>query len=106
MHDPGQPREGFVLSEIELVDQHLEAALGASVRVVRPIGIEGPPTVTLRNLEDIGGGHEHYVGISIDEPSDQPRAGDPIGLRTLPCDPLHGSSSIFSAKVVRPSMVR
>src|SRR6266508_3479203 len=43
--------------------------------------------------EDLVGGDVADLGLGVDEPADQPGAGDPVGLGTLAGDPLHGLPS-------------
>src|SRR5207237_6619156 len=59
-------------------------------------GVEGSSPLSLRNCQNLIGGNEEDLGRGIDEPPDQPRTGDPIGLGTSASDPLHGPISFSS----------
>src|SRR6266542_2623081 len=80
--DPCQPHQGRVAAKVESVDEDLE---GAAVVLVGELGagrVERPRTVPLSDGEDLAGGHVGDLGGGVDEPADQPGAGDPVGLGT------------------------
>ena len=90
MHDPGQPDQGGVAAELEVVDQDLEGALVVAVGELGVGGVEGSGGFDLGRGQDLVGGHVADLGLGVDEATDQPGAGDPVGLGTGAGDPLHG----------------
>src|SRR6266540_515853 len=93
VHDPGQPAQGRVAAELEGVDQDLEGALVPTVGELRTGGVERAGLFDFGDGEDLVGGDVADLGLGVDEPADQPGAGDPVGLGTLAGDPLHGLPS-------------
>ncbi len=98
VHDPSQPNERRVLPEIELVDQHLEAAFRTSMRVLGSGGVEGTGILIRSRPEYLFGRYVHDLGLGVDELADQPRACDPVGLRAFPRDPLHARGTLWRMK--------
>jgi hypothetical protein len=47
---------------------------------------------SIGDREHPGTSGEQELGMAVDEPTGQPRTRDPVDLRVLPCDPLHGPS--------------
>src|SRR5919198_2486405 len=88
--DAGQPDQGGVAAEPELVDEDLEGAAVALVGELRAGRVERPGTVARRDAQDLVRGHVGDRGVRVDEAADQPGAGDPVGLGALAGDPLHG----------------
>src|SRR6266566_3970672 len=83
------------LVELVLLEQHLERAEPVAVRVLRVFRIVGVGALTLPNLEHLLGRHVEELRLGIDEVLDQPGAGDPVGLRSFSCNPLHGRSPLL-----------
>src|SRR5437588_7728788 len=84
-----QADERRVVPQMELVHEHLEGAPVVSVSVGRSRRVEGAPTLTLGDLQHLVLGDVDDLGLGVDAAADQPRAGDPVGLRSLSCHPLH-----------------
>ncbi len=59
------------------------------MRVLGPGGVIGVRVLTLCDLEHLVGRHVEELGLRVDEVLDQPGAGDPVGLRSFSCYPLH-----------------
>lgn len=57
-------------------------------------------TLAIRDLEHVVGGDVEELGLRIDEPPNQPRAGDAVGLRPLTRHPLHEPNSARFPTVV------
>src|SRR6266511_4641880 len=105
--DAGQPHQGGVVAELEFVDEDLEGALVAAVGELRVGGVERARVFLLGGGEDLVGGDVADLGVGVDEPAHQPRAGDPVGLGTRTGDPVHGYSLRVSPTASRvPEMAR
>src|SRR6266540_4350887 len=91
VHDPRQQLQRQVV-ELVLLDQHLERAEPVAVRVLSIGRVVRVCVLQLGDLEHLVGGHVEELRLGVDEVLDQPRAGDPVGLRPFACDPLHGRS--------------
>src|SRR6266511_2545938 len=99
--DAGQPHQGGVVAELEFVDEDLEGALVAAVGELRVGGVERARVFLLGGGEDLVGGDVADLGVGVDEPAHQPRAGDPVGLGTRTGDPFHGYSLRVSPTATR-----
>ena len=88
--DAGQADEGRVAVEVVVVDEDLERALVVPVVVGGAGGVEAVGAFASCDGEDLVGGDVEDLGVGVDEPADQPRAGDPVGLGAGAGDPLHG----------------
>jgi hypothetical protein len=93
VHDPGQAHQGGVPAEVVVVDEDLEGALAVPVVVGGAGGVEPMCSFGLLDGEDLVGRDVDDLGVGVDEPSDQPRAGDAVGLGAGTRDPLHGLAS-------------
>src|SRR5262249_46866959 len=51
--------------------------------------VEGVAAVSFGGGQDLVGGHVDDLGGGVDEPADQPGAGDPVGLRPGTGTPFH-----------------
>ena len=80
--------------EVVVVDEHFEGALAVAVVVAGAGGVEAERTFGVGVGEDVGGGDVEDLGVGVDEPSDQPRAGDAVGLGAGAGDPFHAVSSV------------
>ena len=90
MHNARQAHQRGVAGEAELLDEHLEAAAPVPMGEIRSGGIEGPAALPRRHGEHVGRGDVADLGVAIDEPADEPRTGDPVGLGPGAGDPDHG----------------
>src|SRR6266508_291007 len=92
VHHLGDRPQHRILQVVAL-EERLEAAITAVM------GELGPPHVEWNcaggDLVRIG--HEGELGIRIDEPADEPRAGRPVDVAPCPRRPLHGATSISAA---------
>src|SRR5262249_10527482 len=88
--DAGQPGQGGVIVEVVLVDEDFEGALVASVGVGGVLGVEGVAVLFGGDGQDLVGRHVEDVGVGVDEPADEPWAGDAVGLRAGTGHPFHG----------------
>jgi hypothetical protein len=80
------------VAELVFVED-LEGALAVAMVVAGAGGVEAVRALGVGDGEDIDGGDIEDLGVGVDEPSDQPRAGDPVGLGAGAGNPLHGRSS-------------
>src|SRR5439155_12310276 len=87
------------IRDVERLDQDLEGALPVAVRELGAGRVEGARSVQRRVVEDLVGRDVDDLGVSIDEAADQPRAGDPVGLRPCPGDPLNDGLLVRSSPV-------
>ena len=112
MHDLSQTYEGRIIGELELFDEHVEGAFPVPVGVLGASGVVRVSALAFGDREHIVARHEQELRVGIDEPSDQPGAGDPVDVGVLSGDPLHGCSSFResatreSATAVKPSGFR
>src|SRR4029077_5407099 len=74
-----------------LGDERFERAVAVPVRISRAGRIEADRTLALGVRQDLIARHVDDLGAWVDELPDEPGAGDPIGLRVLAGDPLHGA---------------
>src|SRR6266545_4486531 len=78
---------------MEFGDEDLEGAQfpvgSAAVGVGGVLGVERVPTLAGGDVEDLVGGDEQDLRVGVDEPADQPGAGDPVGRGAHAGDPLH-----------------
>ena len=82
VHDGSEAHEGRVAGEFEVVDEDLEGAAAVAVVELGPGRVEAVcvlvagdgENIVVRDVEDLGGG--------VDEPSNQPRASNAVGLGT------------------------
>src|SRR5207247_7084574 len=99
VHDLCQPRQRRVGAEVVVVDEDLERAQAVAVVVAGAGGIEAVGALRLGNVENVFSGRVEDLGLGVDEPPDQPGAGDAVGLRTGAGDPLHGCPPVGSVAV-------
>src|SRR3954469_12634390 len=92
VHDPRQSRESRILDAV-LIEQHLERAEPVTMCVLRARSIVGMCVLPRCDGEHLVGSDVEELSLWIDEVLDQPRTGDPIGLRSLPGYPLHACTS-------------
>src|SRR5207248_5453524 len=100
VHDARQADEGAVRIEVVVVDQHLEGALVAAVVVLGAGGVVPVRAFVFGDGEDLVGGDVEDLCVGVDEPTDQPRRGDAVGLRAGAGDPLHAMTSWTRAGAV------
>src|SRR5205823_14248711 len=89
-----------IMVQTELVDEDLKAAAPVPVGVVSPECVEGTAALPPGDRQHLVSGHVADLCSRVDEPADQPRAGDPIGLRPGPGDPDH--ACLLLGEVVTP----
>ena len=80
---PQQGRRG----EAEFLDHHVEGAELAAVAPEHVLDVEGRGVEALADRDHLGRRHEQEHRVRIDEPADQPGAGDAVDLRPRPGDP-------------------
>ena len=97
MHDAGQPCQGGVATQAEAVDEDLEGALVVAVGELRAGRVEAARSLNFAHGLDLVGGDVADLGRRVDEPLDQPRTGDPVGLGTGAGDPLHDAPPVIAA---------
>src|SRR5215469_7875976 len=95
MHDLCEPDQRRVARQPEIIYEHVERALAVPVGVLRAGSIVGMGSFPGRHLKHLVAADEQEVGLRIDEPPDQPWAGDPVHVRVLPGDPFHAASLLW-----------
>jgi hypothetical protein len=94
---PDELRAHGGAAEVVVVDEGLEGALVVAVGELGVGGVEGVGGLNLGHGQDLVGGDVADLGLGVDEPLDQPGAGDPVGLGTLAGDPLHAGPPVIAA---------
>ena len=89
-----------------MVDEHLEGAMAVAMVELGAGRVEAVRILVAGDIEDIVAGDVEDLGVGIDEPADQPRAGDAVGLGTGTGDPLHVSSSERGSGCRKLAMLR
>lgn len=92
VHDPRQADQRWVVVELVAVDQHLETAPIPLMSERRASGVETVGTLHCGDREDVGSGDVDDFGVGVDEPTDKPRARNPVGLGAFTGNPLHGET--------------
>jgi hypothetical protein len=87
MHNLCQASERGVVAEPEVVDENLEGALAGAMCEFGVRSVEGPCTLGLRRAHELVSRHVEKLCVVVDETANEPRAGDPIGLRSGPRHP-------------------
>src|SRR5262249_21548399 len=88
VHDTRQQPQGGVI-ELVLLNQHLEGTQPVAVCVLGVRGVVRVGALAFSYLEYLVGGHVEELRVLVDEVLDQPGTGDPVGLRSCTCHPLH-----------------
>src|SRR6266404_529320 len=70
--------------QTELLDHHVERTELAAMAPEHVFDIEGNGAETLADRDNLGRRHEQKYRVRIDEPPDQPGAGDTVDLRPRP----------------------
>src|SRR5215203_2539739 len=103
MHDLGQTHEAAIIAELELLDQHVERALAVPMGVFGTLRVIRVPALALDCRQHVVTWDEQELSVGVDEPLNQPWAGDPINVGVLSRDPLHSSSFEALKTAARPS---
>jgi hypothetical protein len=101
--DSAESMKGSI-RQIEVLEDGFKAATIAPVveldlRQARRV--EGDRALTTRGRQQFVFRHEQKLGLGIDEPLDEPRAGDSIDLDVLACDPPHDLEYDWLLKATR-----
>src|SRR5439155_24451849 len=86
-----------IIGEAEVVDEHFEGAFAGAVVELGSGRIEGTRAVAGSDVEHIWRGDVEDLGVRIDEATDEPGAGDAVGLRASASNPFHGRVSFGGA---------
>src|SRR6185312_4967571 len=89
MDDPAECDEGRVPRQTVLEQDALERATAVFVPEIHPRDVIGRRTLASSDIQDVSSGDVEELRLRIDEPPDQPGAGDAIDLGVLACDPFH-----------------
>src|SRR5260370_40163322 len=95
MDDLGQQVERWVL-DLVLDDDRLEAASAVHVAQLDVGHVVGVSSLAVCHGPDLVRRDEEKLSLGVDEPADQPRAGDSVDVRVLPRYPLHRTTSWFA----------
>src|SRR5215469_11730915 len=96
VHDLGEPDQRGIPGEAELVDKYVEGAHAVPVGVLRAGSIVGVRAFSLCRCQDLIPWDIEELCVRVDEPPDQPWAGDPVDVGVLAGDPLHDTFSLIS----------
>ena len=80
--------------ESQLLDHDIERARLAAMAPEHVLDVERRGVESLRHGRDLGGRHEQERGPRVDEPPDQPWAGNPVDLRPRACDPDRAAAAV------------
>jgi len=89
-HDERERAERRVVEPV-LLEERVERAAVAVVTELYPRHVKGGGLLALGDPHDLRVRHEQERRVTIDEPADQPRAGDAIHPGLLSCHPFHRS---------------
>src|SRR5262245_54076029 len=96
VHDLGEPDQRRIACEVEFIDEYVERALAVAVGIQSARGVVGVRGFPFCRGKHLVPRHVQEFGVWIDEPSDQPRAGDPIDVGVLAGYPFHATGSLVS----------
>src|SRR5205823_12266020 len=88
--DNGQRVQGRIRQAV-LLQEGVEAAQRPVVRKLDAFNIVRNRLELAGASADLGGWCKEKLSLRVDEPREQPRAGDSIDLRMLTSNPSHGS---------------
>src|SRR5205807_1878098 len=95
-----QPR----IFEVVLLEKCIEAAERTRVAQLNARNVERYSALALGDGQHLRSGDIQNLGIRINEPPDQPRAGKPIDLRSFTCNPFHDFAPLYRRE--RPKIDR